>query len=62
MEGYAAVGSERGGDAYTSYTRRTSDDDNIRLAPYKQSTLELSDVRSPGQYNPYKLEESPLAG
>jgi hypothetical protein len=61
VEGYAPVGSEPGGDAYTSYATRTSNDDDIRLAPYKPSALDLSEVPPPGQYDAYKPGGLPLA-
>jgi hypothetical protein len=61
VEGYTQVEGEQSNEYATSYASRTSYDDDIRLTPYKASTLDLSRVRSPEDVDEYKPEESTLA-
>ncbi|KAF8490149.1 DUF300-domain-containing protein [Russula emetica] len=62
VEGYVPVEGELRSNEYaTSYTSRSSYDEDIRLTPYKASPLDLSRVHSPEDVDAYRPEESTLA-
>jgi hypothetical protein len=62
VEGYAQVQGELRSNVYaTTHASRTSYDEDIRLAPYKASALDMSRVDSPEDVDTYSREESTLA-
>jgi hypothetical protein len=61
VEGYTQVEGELRSNVSATYASRTSYDEDIRLTPYKASTLDLSRVCSPEDVDAYRPEESTLA-